>query len=81
MKRISKYQGHRRYSTSNFKGKGSIFENEHLQIGFKSEAIYEEVSGFRVLLKVELYFGNLSDETFRNLSLDFKGDQSTCYLT
>ena len=50
-------------------------------MGFKSEAIYEEIGGFRVLLKVELYFGNLCDDTLLNLKLDFKGDQSTASST
>jgi hypothetical protein len=75
--KLEKHQGHRRFSTANFKGKGSIFENEHIQIGFRSESIYEEVGGFRVLLKMELFMGNLTEETFRNLSLNFKGDQSS----
>jgi len=72
--RINKRQGHRRFCTANFKGKSSLFENEHIQIGHKSEAIYEEVSGFRVLLKMEIFFGNLSEDIIRNLTLEFKGD-------
>lgn len=39
--KIDKNQGHRRFKTSNFKGKSSLFENENIQIGYKSEAIYE----------------------------------------
>jgi hypothetical protein len=33
---ISKSQGLRRFKTANFKGKSSLFESEHLQIGYKS---------------------------------------------
>lgn len=61
LKSITKSQGLRRFKTANFKGKSSLFENEHLQLGFKSEAIYDEVNGFKVIIKIELYFGNLTD--------------------
>ncbi len=36
LRAISKSQGLRRFKTANFKGKSSLFENEHLQIGYKS---------------------------------------------
>lgn len=40
MKNLTKNQGIRRFITSNFKFKNPLFENTHIQIGFKSEAIY-----------------------------------------
>jgi len=33
---ITKSQGLRRFKTANFKSKSSLFENEHIQIGYKS---------------------------------------------
>jgi len=60
LKSITKNQGLRRFKTANFKGKSSLFENEHLQIGYKSSALYEEVSDFKVMIKIELFFGNLT---------------------
>jgi hypothetical protein len=41
MREITRSQGHRRFITSQFKNKNPLFENSHLQVGFKSEAVYE----------------------------------------
>ena len=30
-----------------------------------------------MLMKIELFFGNLVEETIKNVSLEFKGDTST----
>jgi hypothetical protein len=76
LRSLHKSQGIRRFKTANFKGKSSLFENEHIQIGYKSEPIFEEISGFKVLIKIELFLGNLVEETIKNVSLDFKGDPS-----
>ena len=78
---ISRNQGHRRFKTANFKGKSSLFENSHIQIGYKTEPVYEEANWFPVVIKIELFFGNLSGETIRNLDLSFKGNESSTVST
>lgn len=62
MKNLTRNQGIRRFITSNFKTKNPLFENTHIQIGFKSEAIYEEISEFKCILSIELYIGNRTED-------------------
>ncbi len=61
LKNLSKNQGIRRFITCNFKSKNPLFENSHIQIGLKSEPVYEEVNEFRTLISMELYLGNKTD--------------------
>jgi hypothetical protein len=37
------------------------------------------VSGFKALMKIELFFGNLGEETIKGVSLEFKGDPSNLF--
>lgn len=51
-------QGWKKFRKANFKPKGILFENEHLQIGFKSQAIYEDLQSFSVFIRIGIYIGN-----------------------
>lgn len=56
---------------ANFRDKYPLFENESMQIGFKTESIFEEYDGFNTFLSMELYLGNKSSRQIRNLEVSF----------
>ena len=59
---------------SNIADKGILFENQLLQIGYKSEPCYEEVNGYTVSLKLILYYGNKSESMMTRFQVEFEGD-------
>jgi hypothetical protein len=80
LQQMSKGQNLRRFKTSNFKDRSLVLEDEHLQVGFKSKAIYETQEGqFRIFLRLTLYFGNKGDERLSNVEIEYEGDESTDY--
>lgn len=48
-----------------------------IQIGFKSQQIYEKVDKFSALIEFELFFGNKSDNIIEDVEVYFQGDKST----
>ena len=75
MYNIKREQTHRRFQLANFRNRYPLFENESLQIGFKSEAIFESNDdGFNEVLALELYFGNKKNYQLRNFEVIFEGD-------
>jgi hypothetical protein len=41
----------------------------------KSEPVYESINDFKVLIGIELYIGNKTDEMIKNMSINYKGNQ------
>ena len=74
-------QGWRKFRKSHFKDKGILFENEHLQVGYKSQAVYEDLQEFKVFIKIGLYVGNKCNEQISRLDVDYEGDESSFGLT
>lgn len=76
---IKKEQGHKRFKIGNLRYRYPLFENESMQIGFKSEVIFEEYDGFNTFLQIELYFGNKTTRQIKELEISFEGDESNHY--
>jgi hypothetical protein len=77
LEQIRKEQGVRRVKASLFKNKYILYEDESLQVGFKSTPIYEKVDKFTTMLNFELFFGNKTAKTIGNFQVSFKGDKRT----
>lgn len=67
-------QGWKKFRKANFKHKGILFENEHLQIGYKSQAIYEDLQSFSVFVKIGVYIGNKINDTISKVDVEYEGD-------
>ena len=48
----------KKFKTASFKDKSILYQDEALQIGFKSKLIYENVENFKMFLKIILYYDN-----------------------
>lgn len=70
----------RRFKVSNFKEKSLIFEDNNLQVGFKSRPVYEETDTLRIYLNFTVFFGNRGNAPISNMKIDFEGDDSNLYL-
>lgn len=67
----------RRAKAALFKNKYILYENECLQVGFKSAAVYEKVDKFASMIDFELFFGNKTARAISKLEVGFKGDKRT----
>jgi hypothetical protein len=60
-----------------FKNKYILYEDECMQVGFKSTPVYEKVDKFASMLDFELFFGNKTARTIDKFEVSFKGDKRT----
>ena len=74
---VNQYQGNKRLKRSNLVNKGVLFENEFLQIGYKTEPYYQDVNGYKVSLRMTLYYGNKSESPMTKFEAEFEGDESS----
>ena len=49
---IKRDQGMRRFKLANLKDRYPLYENSNLQIGFKTEPIYDEVENFSGIISI-----------------------------
>ncbi len=73
--KIRKDQGIRRLKASLFKTKYILYEDQAIQIGFKSAPIYEQVQKFQVMLNFEIFFGNKTKNSINKFHVSFQGDK------
>ena len=73
--KIRKDQGIRRLKASLFKNKYILYEDQAIQIGFKSAPIYEQVQKFQVMLNFEIFFGNKTKSDINKFHVSFQGDK------
>ena len=73
--KIRKDQGIRRLKASLFKNRYILYEDENIQIGFKSSPIYEKVQKFEVMLNFEMFFGNKTKNSINKFQVSFQGDK------
>ena len=71
----------RRLKASLFKNKYILYEDECMQVGFKSAAIYEKVDKFTCMIDFELFFGNKTSKAINKFEVGFKGDKRKCFPT
>lgn len=48
----------KRFKFGNFKEKNILYQDNALQIGFKSKLVYENVENFKVFLSMTIYYDN-----------------------
>lgn len=48
----------KRFKVANFKDKSILFQDNCIQVGFKSKLLYENFENFKVLLKIIIYYDN-----------------------
>jgi hypothetical protein len=72
---MKKDQGVRRLKSSLFKNKYILYEDDCIQVGFKSAAIYEKVDKFTSMIDFELFFGNKTAKIIDKFEVSFKGDK------
>lgn len=66
----------KRFKTSNFKEKSPLFENDHLQVGYKSQALYENINGFSHFVFLNIFIGNKTDVNIKDFQVEYKGDSN-----
>lgn len=65
----------RRLKSALFRNKYVLYEDDCLQVGFKSTAIYEKVDKFTSMIDFELFFGNKTSKTIDKFEVSFRGDK------
>ena len=58
---IQKEQGMKRFKISNLKSRALLYESGHIQVGYKSEPVYEkveELDKFSEMIQLEIFIGN-----------------------
>jgi hypothetical protein len=71
---LKKEQGCRRFKLSNFRKKSILFENEHIQVGYISQAVYESIDEFKHFLLLNLFVGNKTEDSIKELQVEYKAD-------
>lgn len=70
----------KRFKISNLKSRSLLYESGHIQVGYRSEPVYEkveELDKFSEMIQLEIFIGNKTNEELREVDVTFLGDQST----
>ena len=53
-----------------------MFENEHIQIGYKSQAVYENIHNFQNFIELNLFIGNKTNDVIKDFQIEYKADKN-----
>lgn len=65
-----------RFKLSSIKDKSTLFEVSYLQIGCKTQLFYD-VKSSKNYLKIDLFFGNKTNEPLTDFEVEYIGREST----
>ena len=71
---VKQDQGIKRFKLSNFKERSALFENQHIQVGYKSQVVFQNKDMFSRFISLNIFIGNKTQELIKDFQVDYKGD-------